>query len=431
MEWNSTEIIATFADAPCLLLEPRKGIAPIESIFILIHKEGKKNFERRTEALKLGKRLLIITAKETSFPQNWIIDCWKRGEFVNEFVRRPMPADLLYLDMFYVLYCCPKGNWVLNQLRSYVFNYTGSKDEQALATLLNKYLRENKYNLNPFNIVNKANGAKYLSCSVASRSIYRLLEKWEVFLDRLLEKMLRFRVVLHGWLSHRSFLSRLKSSPVFLKAQFRLLNKKGESSSGCAFIQIQKGDKYWFVKGNESPLFHGIVNEINVQKRLLDCEADENYLHMEVFDRDMRWIGYPFENKRTLRHILKERVLTGEELKRLGLFMIETLDGLNKMNIVHRDYRIENIMVEEDSKGSVVAFTLFDFGCSVMDGIDIWKKGTFWDKYLSRQVCGEGRYNGRIVDDAAAAYTVYLKCGGKLDDVLLKEIEKRIGRLIV
>lgn len=431
MEWNATENIAALADAPCLLFEPRKGIAPIEAIVILFHKDEKKIFERKAESLKLGKRLLLLVPEDTFFPRNWIVDCWKRGEPVNKFVRGPMPEDLLYLDMFYVLYCCPKENWVFNRLRSDVLNATDSNDEQELAVLLNEYLRENKYHLNPFHIVNKANGARYLSYSPASCSICSLLEKWEVLSGRLLEKMLRFRVVLHGWLSHKRFIARLKSSPMFLDAQFHLLDKKGESSSGCVFIQVQKGDKHWFVKGDESPLFHGIVNEINIQNRLMERGADKNYLQMEAFNRDLRWIGYPFENKRTLRHILKERTLTEEELRRLGLFIIETLDGLNEMNIIHRDYRIENIMAEEDGEGAVVAFTLFDFGCSVMDGIDIWKKGTFWDNYLSRQVCGEGRYNERIVDDAAAACNVYLKCGGKPDDRLLKEIEKRIGRLIV
>ena len=419
-----------FIDRPCLLIASRQEIMLIESVLIVGSKNDKKYCEQLAKSLDAGKTLRIISAAESSLPQKWMEDCWKRGSVISEFVRTPSAKDQLYLDLFYVLYSCKSCNWVFYRLRDYLFNCTGFKKDSELAVLLNKYLKKHRYIPNPFCIENKSNGEKYLSSSMMTRMLYTVLKEKDILEDKITERALRFQVIMHDLLSRRRYLSMIYSLDLFSQARFYLLNKKGESSSGCIFIHIQRDDESWFVKGNESPLFHCIENEIKVQKRILSKELNQHYLCMKIYDQKYKWIGYSFENKRTLRHILKERMLTDEERERLGAFLISTLDELYLMNIVHRDYRVENIMAEEN-EGFIKAFVLFDFGCSVMDGIDIWEKKTFWNKYLSEQVGGEGRYSKRIVDDAAAAYTVYMKCGGNPNDHISKELEKRIGRLIV
>ncbi|MGN0485174.1 MAG: hypothetical protein ACI4HI_16650 [Lachnospiraceae bacterium] len=401
---------AVFIKSPCLLIDPRPGLAPIETILIVLHKRDRKPYRQLAESLHFGKRLLIVTAKEISLLQFWIADCWKRGIAVNAYIRKPLAEDLLYFDIYYVLYSCQKRNWVYHRLRRFVFDHTGMKNEEELSCLMTQYWKYHGY---------------------APNFLRTIHGKRTVILDKLLERMLRFQVILYNRISRRYYLRRIQSMPEFSQAHFRLLNKKGESSSGCVFLRVQKESKDWFIKGNESPVFHSIRNEIAVQKRLLSYHFENHYLYMSLCDRNGAWIGYPFENKRTLRHILKERQLTNDELKRLGLFLLSTLDELYEMNIIHRDYRAENIMAEEDTDKTIKAFLLFDFGCSVMDGKDVWGEKTFWNQYLAHQVCGEGRYNERIVDDAAAAYAVYLKCGGNPDDPEAKEIEKRIGRLII
>lgn len=431
MEPSLTERVAGIIDRRCLILCARKEIALIETVLIVLDKREKKRCERLAEPLNMGKRLLVADGARFSFPKKWMEDCWKRGEAVSAFIRKPSPEDLQYMDMFYILYSGSRWDWMKGRLQRHIYSTVGIRKEDDLASTLNRYLKSNGYVLSPLRIGNKFNGAKYLSDSNAVRKLYSVLGNMDILSETLLRRALRLQVVSHELVSKRRYVSGVRNLQIFSGAQLRILNKKGESSSGCIFLHIKKNSEQWFIKGNESPLFHGIKNEINIQKRLSAHMAGQHYLHMKLYDPGSCWIGFPYEKKRTLKHVLAERRLTGEEQKKLGKFILVTLDELYEMNLIHRDYRIENIMVDEDAGGSIQSFTLFDFGCSVLDGSDIWKKRTFWNRYLSKEVCGEGRYNRRIVDDAAAAHVVYIKCGGNPDDCISREIESRIGRLIV
>ena len=149
---------------------------------------------------------------------------------------------------------------------------------------------------------------------------------------------------------------------------------------------------------------------------------------MTSADVSEKWIGYPFLKYEDLSGLIKKRSLTEKQLQKLGLFLCESVEEMKSINIVHNDFRTDNIMIVlRDNED--IEFRLIDFGCAYVDGKGPWSNN-YWGRYFGNVVCGDYRYSNWIVDDAASAYLVYIECGGGEEDTFARKLKDLFGKTL-
>ena len=224
----------------------------------------------------------------------------------------------------------------------------------------------------------------------------------------------------------KPFINKLQLSGM-LNDNWDIINDSSGSSSST-LIRIERRELTEFLKGNELPIYNSLENEISAQKQLTEKYPEEKwYLAMSSVDPECEWIAYPYLKCQTLADYLKNKELSSEETDLLGSFLCEVVTKLKRVNIVHNDFREGNIVVTEEPEGGI-HFWLIDFGCASVLGKIPWEC-TFWGRYMFNGTCGNNRYSSYIIDDAVAAYLIYLRCGGKEDDEYAEKLKSLFGNV--
>lgn len=188
---------------------------------------------------------------------------------------------------------------------------------------------------------------------------------------------------------------------------------------GCTFMKIEISGDSIFIKGNQSDLTNCFYNELEAQKKLTSLRSN-NIVSMRYFENgDRRFIAYPYINGT----ILYRCSLNSSEVEKLGKFLVDIIDILYELQIVHGDIAPFNIMLDDDGN-----FRLIDFGCACSEGKDILSNNDYIDSMIKGNLCLDWKYDKKIIDDAASAYGVYIFCGGSPEDEYALRLKSLIGR---
>ncbi len=300
-----------------------------------------------------------------------------------------------------------------------------SFNEEQLVHRLVVYLKANKVKLYLRRIVNLPDEIR---ASIGSMryilfTLKRLLRR---VVRRGLLEILVLRGFFHRLFSRKRYMKSLMKSPQIRGQLVPMWGLKG--STECRFVKEIIGKEVFFVKGNEMPLYCGLKNEVSAQKVLRETQGEEDwYLPMVDYDAE-RWIKYDYVQMCGLDDYLKGgKKLDKEALQVLGDNLILMVGKLQKIKLRHSDLHPGNLLLDIDEKGNVLRFVLTDFGCSSLEGSFPWDRENRWRKYFAKDLCGKYRYSESIVDDAAAAYLVYIDAGGSRGDEISEKLYRMIG----
>ncbi|KAL3668846.1 hypothetical protein V7S43_006138 [Phytophthora oleae] len=111
--------------------------------------------------------------------------------------------------------------------------------------------------------------------------------------------------------------------------------------------------------------------------------------------------------------------LTEPRAKRIFVQLVEAVEALHGQNVIHRDLKLENILVDEDSGHA----TIIDFGFSDLEEIEPQasdctkrtKKKNFCGTpaYMAPEVVASERYDGKPVDIWSLGVLLYVMLCGK------------------
>ena len=410
ISWDSIETIII---EPILILNDR-AYNPIETVILCSDKHAiKKNVPTLSDTDGCFR---VLSFDQLGITKKWKAELFDRSEKIGHKVYLLSSEDAEIIKMIYALCICKKNCWVSKNLEL---------AEYQLESKLAMYLERYSYTFNSIKIRN-FDYAKRIFTMYRNHLILSWKEKITIFYDKLIEKPFRIAGRVYRSLTRKKYMKSITATHPDWEIDYYY--KCSESNSGCVFLSVKDENNKIFVKGNEPPVFKSIKNEICINNQLKnDAVAKEVFVLSVAADSFFRWIAFPFSDDILLSDQIKERPLNQNELELLARFLLKALDCLAAKKIVHRDIRLENIMCKLNTEGEVKSFRLIDFGCSVFDGKDIWKY-SLCDRHMADVVCGENRYNDITVDDAAAAHSVYIECGGEKGDVLSGEFLKRIGR---
>lgn len=372
------------------------------------------------------KRIIRVNSIQMFNNHHYITDLISRGKLISNNVYEMSINDQNAFWLYYTFIYTNRENWLCRNIQKNMMFRIQSEDSDELLKYLMNYIYENHYYI-------KVKNKKHWSLI---RDVYSPLQRIYLNVSILLSKIKRKlplrvlskRVKLHRKLTTRRYIKRLENTKIIINWHF--LKKKDGGAGGCVFIISDENDKKYFIKGNELSLYKGISNEISVQEYLKRFALTKNwYLGMTDHDIHFKWIKYPFIECITLNNYLNSFKLTLSDKEKLGVFLLEILDNLFSLDIIHNDLRCENIMVISSENSNVERYLLFDFGCSSYAGKSPWNIDTYWGAYFAESVCGISRFSDQIVDDAAAAYEIYRRSGGDMEDQYAIAIKDRIGRL--
>lgn len=200
------------------------------------------------------------------------------------------------------------------------------------------------------------------------------------------------------------------------------------SESGCLFyVGEVPANGHVFIKRGDL-LFADIEAEKKVSMHLSE-NSEKKQLYMlpltEVFRSNSLCYNY-VENHNTLQDILKDRALNLIELNELADFFINILTDLDRCNVIHRDIKLDNILVNQ-YLGNILKFTLIDFGCGVItDGNESLRTS----KHKERYAGSEYRYMNYSWNDAASCYMILMKLNNDEDENIKKKANLIKSRFI-
>ncbi len=370
----------------------------------------------------------IVTYSELGISQ-WTANMVKNGIYISDNIQMPSEEDNIAFFLYYVFLFAKTHNWLCYNATEILMQRLDVSDLGDLESWLAGYIGKYNYNVRLKNIVKLP--AAITEQLAPLQKVRVSLGQFRLKLFRKLNlKILGKRASLYNRFTRSRYIDYLKKTGAVEK-DWTLINHGGTGSSGCTLIKEKRDGNTFFLKGNEMPLYEGLKNEIAAQKKLLKTvgNAADWFLPMSDCDPELRWIRYEYVTWELLSKYKNKHSFTKEELAVFGEYLVMILDKLYEMNIVHNDFRSENMFVRTKADGTLDKIVLTDFGCSSIDGSFPWKKNTYWGKYFSRGVCGKMRYNENIVDDAASALLVYLSVGGNSEDSSALKMKERIGRL--
>ena len=405
---NPNEIIV-FSDCKKKLIGKLKD----KGISDILVEDGKKCCIRVLSFSEIGISKWKIRLKKEAIP-------------ISESVSGISENDSIAVFLYYAFVFVQTKHWLYNSIIREVEKRLGLNCEEQIQWLAS-YLSERHYGIYVKKIVELPK--ELLQLMSPMQKVRMELVKFRLkSIRKLSYKILGKKSRRHIATTREKYIDYLLSTSV-LGTEWNIINEKIGGVSGCTLIKDVRDGKAYFIKGNELKTYQGIKNEIMAQKRMMQMAGDAAwFLHMIDSDISMRWIRYDFVMWGSLNSYLKQHSFSKEELELFGQYLIDVLDNLCNMNIVHNDLRLENIMVETNDKGNVERFVLTDFGCASIENSFPWCKTNYWGKFFSRIVCGEKRYNEYIIDDAASALLIYIEAGGSFKDYFAIEISKRIGR---
>jgi serine/threonine-protein kinase len=141
--------------------------------------------------------------------------------------------------------------------------------------------------------------------------------------------------------------------------EYIIINKIGEGRYGIAYL-VEKNSKYFILKQLKKKMLKVLGSKVNYEKELLSnidhvripklidtVECDENIYYVLEY-----MYGKTFEEL-----IYKDNyIFTRREIFDVALQLIDTIKYLHERNIVHRDIRISNVIM---NNGEI---SLLDFG---------------------------------------------------------------------
>ena len=166
------------------------------------------------------------------------------------------------------------------------------------------------------------------------------------------------------------------------------------------------------VQGFDLELYKGkaedAMTEIKCLLMLKGCRhvVDIEDFALEKREDEIRWNVYlRMELLRSVVDVLAERQrLTENEIIRLGLDLSDVALQCEKNNLLHRDFKIENIYITEEGE-----YKLGDFGIAIrMDEVET-KKGN--RNYMAPEVFWERRY-GKTTDLYSLGMILYMLANG-------------------
>ena len=200
-----------------------------------------------------------------------------------------------------------------------------------------------------------------------------------------------------------------------LEDDFVLLTPIGTGSSGSVYLGedliskkqvaikcIQKSKLCKFKKGLEN-----LKNEISILQDLSHERISQLFAVYESEDSVYMVMEYLPEGTLCKRLNKKEK-FDEASAKTLIRGLLETLDYLHKKNIVHRDLKLENLMMvnEEDNEIKLIDFGLA-FNCSCVQGSKCGSPG-----YVAPEIMLSNCYNSKV-DVFSAGVVLYLLLVGK------------------
>ncbi|EAR94679.2 Serine/Threonine kinase domain protein (macronuclear) [Tetrahymena thermophila SB210] len=140
-------------------------------------------------------------------------------------------------------------------------------------------------------------------------------------------------------------------------------------------------------------------------------------------------VGMEYVGKQSLHGYLKtktDRKLEEPEVKRLFRQIVEGVNYCHKMSVVHRDIKLENILLDQSNNIKII-----DFGFSIINGEDKKLKifcGT--PSYMAPEIVSKIEYIGQKADIWALGILLFVMLQGKFpfkgvnDNELFKKIKK-------
>ncbi|MBQ8798856.1 MAG: hypothetical protein IJZ55_04750 [Lachnospiraceae bacterium] len=391
-----------------------------------VSKEMKKQGEVSVVTERGTRRhIRVISYKEAGIT-SWEQGLKEEGIKLNDRATLLNEEDSVAVFLYYAFVCVQTENWLYHNILHVIKKRLGYACEEDLKRWLAEYIKKKKYGIE----VNKI-----LELPQELLDVLSPFKKKKIAVGQIRRKVVRKLGIkrigiiakAHYLINEGRYLDYIKKNSV-VGNDWKMVHVEG--ASACIYIRDVREDKAYFLKGNEMSNYRGVTNEIFIQKRLLEQSKDTSwFLPMDCCDNLKRWIRYEYVTWPLLSRYIEERDLTEQERKLLGDYLIEVLDKLYSMNIVHNDLRGDNIMVRTREDGTLEGFILIDFGCASCNGSVPWNRDSFLGRYLDRNGCGKMRYNEVIVDDAASALLVYLNAGGNPEDENARKIRERIGRL--
>lgn len=401
---------------------------------IIVFTKKKKTFLKKMEnqgemsvVAESGRRrsVRVVSYKEVglaSWEKGLKANGIKLGSSVTTLNEEDCTAVFLYYAFVYV----QTENWLYHNILHVLKIRLEVPCEEDLKAWLAGYIKKKNYGIEVKNIVSVPKVLLDLLSPTAKK--WMTLNQFRLkAIRKLTFKRLGINAGIHRYFTRKKYVKYLEKNGV-IGNEWHEVNTNGASAS--VFVKDVQGAESYFVKGNEIANYRGITNEIFIQKRLLENSEDASwFLPMSDCDESGKWIRYEYVTWPLLSQYIEDKGLSEKERKLLGDYLVNVLDKLYSMNIVHNDLRGDNIMVKIDEDGTLDGFVLIDFGCASYNGSVPWKRNTFLGRYLDKNGCGRMRYNEAIVDDAASAMLVYLSAGGNPEDENAGKLRERIGRL--
>lgn len=415
-----------------------KSLDPVEYLVFLSNKKdirkAGKAFERNTIISECSaERILRFIDLSRLCPDKKLLNAIRnRSDNIGSRLYKLDGDDLGMLLLSYIFFLQQIPDWLTeNAFLTLGSNIPADKREHELFERVLDWYNKNGCRIRTGWIRFPRYFFKYGNVSGLTRLRLKINEYFSNLRLVMTSRLLHMHTILHRLLKTKGYLHYVSSALTEAK-QLTYLRDLGESISGCTFMSAEIDGEKVFIKGNDVGAYCALENEIFVQKRLIEQGTDEKlFLLMKGADQSGKYIIYPFCKTSTLRDMISSGIINSEDTNRIGKFLVIIIEKLHNMGIVHRDLRPENISVELSADGRITSLRLLDFGCSYAGGTPLWSDGSFWSKYFSRYVCGEFRYSERLVDDAAAAYLIYLLCGGSCEDDTSKKLRQCIGRHFV
>lgn len=420
----------SMTDCECMILDD-SVINPCE---IVLYTSKKRNLIRKIkesglpcviQERGLNRYLRVKSYKEEGLAK-WRKKLEEYAQESNGKIKILNEEDGNALFLHYAFVCVQTKNWLYYNILEVLIERLNLSNETDLKRWLAAYIKKKNFEIKVKRIV-ELPLELYGLLSPLEKNITRANQVRLKVIRKLGFKRLWLNSTLHHFFTRKSYLKYLEKTSVVGEC-WSLINEGGASAS--TFIKDIRERKTYFIKGNELSKYRGIRNEISIQNRIFQLSDDQSwFLPMLACDDSCRWIRYEYVEWPLLKQYIEKEKLESKELEALGEYLIETLDKLYAMKIVHNDLRGENIMVRVGETGTFEGFVLIDFGCSSYEGAVPWESKTYLGKYMEKAICGEKRYNENLIDDAASAFLVYLSAGGNANDSYAMRIRQKIGRI--